>query len=228
MSKLYLVAIHIGNVEDMTFRAVNILKSVKNIVCEDYKIGKRIMREYDLGEKNLMRINVKSRDEDINEVLNEYLLKGEDVALFSDTGTPVFADPGFKLSKRAYNLGIEIIPIPGASSLMAAIVKSDIEIKRFYYYGFLSAKRELREKELKKLKNFPDPIIFLEAPYRLAPLLEAIKKNIGNNRYINVICELTTTQEKIIRGNVKKVYEYFKKTPFKGEFVIILDSASIK
>ena len=79
-----------------------------------------------------MRINVKSRDEDIDEVLNEYLLKGEDIALFSDTGTPVFADPGFKLSKRAYNLGVEIIPIPGASSLMAAIVKSDIEIKRFY------------------------------------------------------------------------------------------------
>jgi 16S rRNA (cytidine1402-2'-O)-methyltransferase len=224
MSKLYLVSIHIGNVEDITFRAVNILKTVKNIVCEDYKIGKRIIREYNLGEKNLMRINVKSRDEDINEILNEYLLKGEDIALFSDTGTPVFADPGFKLSKRAYNLGIEIIPIPGASSLMAAIVKSDIEIKRFYYYGFLSAKRELRDKELRKLKKFPDPIIFLEAPYRLAPLLEAIKRNIGNNRYINVICELTTPQELIIKGSVKKVYEHFRKTPFKGEFVVILDS----
>ena len=225
MSKLYLVSIHIGNVEDMTFRAVNILKSVKNIVCEDYKIGKRIMREYNLGEKNLMRINVKSRDEDINEVLNEYLLKGEDVALFSDTGTPVFADPGFKLSKRAYNLGIDVIPIPGASSLMAAIVKSDIEIKRFYYYGFRSAKREIRDRELQKLKKFPDPLIFLEAPYRLAPLLEAIKKNIGANRYINVICELTTPEEKIIRGSVKKVYDYFKKNPFKGEFIIILDSS---
>ena len=223
MSKLYLVSIHIGNVEDITFRAVKILKSIKNIICEDYKIGKRIIKQYDLGNKNLIRINVKSKDEDIDDIFKDYLLKGEDVALFSDTGTPVFADPGFKLVKRAYNLNIEVVPIPGPSSLMTAIVKSDIEIKKFYYYGFLSAKREIRDSELKKLKKFPSPIIFLEAPYRLLPVLEAIKKNIGPNRYINILCELTTPEEKIIKGHVGKVYDYFKKNPFKGEFVIILD-----
>jgi 16S rRNA (cytidine1402-2'-O)-methyltransferase len=216
------VAIHIGNVEDMTLRAIKILKNTKNIVCEDYKIGSRIIREYDLGQKNLMRLNVKSNDDEVDDILKNFLLKGEDVALFSDTGTPVFADPGYRLLKRAYSLGINIVPIPGASSLMAALVKSDIEMKRFYYYGFLSAKKEIRETELKQLKTFSDPLVFLEAPYRLSPLLEAIKKNIGNDRYINVICELTTAEEKIIRGNVKKVYEYFNKNPFKGEFVVIL------
>ena len=221
--KLYLVSIHIGNVKDMTYRAVEILKATQNIICEDYKIGTRVIKEYDLGKKNLMRLNVKSREDDITDILNDYLMKGEDVALFSDTGTPVFADPGFNLLKRAYKLGIEVSPIPGASSLMAALVKSDIEMKRFYYYGFLSAKREERDNELRKLKSFEFPMVFLEAPYRLAPLLEAIKKNIGDKRYINVICELTTPEEKIIKGTVKKVYDYFKKSPFKGEFVIILD-----
>ena len=225
MSKLYLVSIHIGNTADMTYRAVEVLKRVKNIVCEDYKIGKRIIKEYELGEKNLMRLNVKSKDEDIDEILNDYLLKGEDVALFSDTGTPVFADPGFKLSKRAQNLGVEVVPVPGASSLMAAIVKSDIEMKRFYYYGFLSAKKDIRNMELKKLKNFPDPVVFLEAPYRLLQVLEALKKNIGTERYLNVIYELTTPEENIIKGNIKKVLSYFKENPFKGEFVIIMEGA---
>ncbi len=224
MTKLYLVSIDIGNREDITLRALNILKNVDNLVCEEYKIGKRVMRAYDLGEKNLLQLNEHSKDEDVDELISDYLLKGKDLALFSDTGTPVFADPGFKLSQRAYNLGIEVVPIPGASSLMAAIVKSDIEMKKFYFYGFVSPKKDIREKELLKLKHFPNPIIFLEAPYRLKQLLTAIKKSMGPKRYINVILELTTKNEKIVRGNIKDVLSYFEKKPFKGEFVIILDS----
>ena len=222
MAKLYLVSIHIGNPEDITLRALKILKSINTLICEDYKIGKRIIKEYSLGEKELIRINVKSSEEDIDEIITQYLLKGKDIALFSDAGTPVFADPGFRLSQKAYNLGIEVVPIPGASSLMAAIVKSDIEMKRFYYYGFLSAKKEIRKKELQKLKDFSDPIVFLEAPYRLLPLLDALKKHLPN-RYINVICELTTSNEKLIKGTTAKVYEYFKNNPFKGEFIIITE-----
>jgi len=224
MTKLYLVSIDIGNREDITLRALNILKNVDNLVCEEYKIGKRVMRAYDLGEKNLLQLNEHSKDEDVDELISDYLLKGKDLALFSDTGTPVFADPGFKLSQRAYNLGIEVVPIPGASSLMAAIVKSDIEMKKFYFYGFVSPKKDIREKELLKLKHFPNPIIFLEAPYRLKQLLTAIKKSMGPKRYINIILELTTKNEKIVRGNIKDVLSYFEKKPFKGEFVIILDS----
>ena len=224
MTKLYLVSIDIGNREDITLRALNILKNVDNLVCEEYKIGKRVMRAYDLGEKNLLQLNEHSKDEDVDELISDYLLKGKDLALFSDTGTPVFADPGFKLSQRAYNLGIEVVPIPGASSLMAAIVKSDIEMKKFYFYGFVSPKKDIRERELLKLKHFPNPIIFLEAPYRLKQLLTAIKKSMGPKRYINVILELTTKNEKIVRGNIKDVLSYFEKKPFKGEFVIILDS----
>ncbi len=225
MSKLYLVSIDIGNKEDITLRALNILKTVPNLVCEEYKIGKRVMRAYDLGEKNLLQLNEHSKDEDVDELLREYLMKGKDLALFSDTGTPVFADPGFKLSKRAYNLGIDVVPIPGASSLMAALVKSDIEMKKFYFYGFLSPKREIRDQELYKLKKFPNPIIFLEAPYRLNQLLSSIKKSIGPKRYINVLLELTTENEKIVKGTIKDVLNYFEKNRFKGEFVIILDKA---
>ncbi len=223
MSSLFLVSIDIGNRDDITLRALKILKSVKNIVCEEYKIAKQIIRYYDLGEKNLYALNEHSDDSDVDFIMSEYLLKGEDVALFSDTGTPVFADPGLNLSRRAYNSGINVVPIPGASSLMAAIVKSDIDLKRFYFYGFLSPKRKIRDDELKKLKRIEVPIIFLDAPYRLSALLESIKRSIAKERYINVLLDLTGKNEKNIRGPVKNVCDFFLKNPYKGEFVVILE-----
>lgn len=223
MSKLFMVSIPIGNYDDITLRALNVLKTTKTLVCEDFKIGRRIIKEYNLGEKELLLLNEHSKDEDVSNLLSNYLLKGVDLAVFSDTGTPVFADPGYHLLKKAYNHNIEVVPVVGASSLMGAIVKSDIEIKKFYFYGFLSAKKEIREEELKTLKTFKYPLIFLEAPYRLNAVLEALKKNFNKNRYMNVICELTTENEKIIKGSIEQVYAYFEKNAFKGEFVIIIE-----
>lgn len=226
MAKLYLVAIHIGDPDDITLRALKVLKNTPTLICEDYKIGRQIMRQYDLGEKELLRLNEHSQEEDVTELLEDYLLKGKDLALFSDTGTPVFADPGYQLLKRAYNYNIDVIPVPGASSLMSALVKSDIPSKRFFFYGFLSAKKEERLEELHKLKSFQDTLIFLEAPYRLKALLEGLLAGLGPHRYMNVLCELTLPGERLIKGTIQAVKKHFDQNPFKGEFVIIISGAS--
>ncbi len=223
MSTLYLVSIPIGNSDDITLRALKVLKKTSVLVCEDFKIGHRVIKEYDLGKKELLILNEHSNESDIVNLLNNYLLKGVDIALFSDAGTPVFADPGYNLVKSSYSFGVEVTPIVGASSLMGAIAKSDILLKKFYFYGFLSAKKELRAKELSNLKNFKDPIVLLEAPYRLSSLLEALKNDFDEKRYINIITNLTMENESIIKGSIKTVWEYFQKNPFKGEFVVIIE-----
>ncbi|MBN2693510.1 16S rRNA (cytidine(1402)-2'-O)-methyltransferase [bacterium] len=224
MTNLYLVSVPIGNSDDITLRALKILKNTSVLVCEDFKIGRRIIKEYELGDKELLLLNEHSNQSDIINLLDNYLLKGVDIALFSDAGTPVFADPGYGLVKSSYSFGINVVPIVGASSLMGAIAKSDILLKKFYFYGFLSAKKEIRAKELLSLKSFKEPIILLEAPYRLSSLLEALKNDFDEKRYINVITNITMKNESIVKGSIKSVWDYFQKNPFKGEFVVIIDS----
>ena len=218
-SKLFVVATPIGNKDDITLRALKILQEVDFVICEEYKMGSRLLKNYAI-QKPLELLNEHNEKEQSFELLKRFLENGETAALISDTGTPLFADPGNNLVWQCHQNGIKVVPIPGASSLLSALMVSGLKLEKFLYYGFLSANREMRISELKKLpKNYD--IIFLEAPYRLNSLLRDFRKVCGERREVVLAYKLTQPQEKIFWGNIKEMIMMTKDLP-KGEFVFIL------
>ncbi len=219
--KLYIVSVPIGNPDDITLRAIDVLKKVDLVVCEELKEGRRLLNRLSIPTPldNLNEHNEESRIP----VFLEFLKNGKDLALISDAGTPLFEDPGRKFVKHAIEEGIEVKPVPGPSSIMAALVVSGLDFKRFYYYGLLPRKKEDRRRALKKLITFPYPIIFLDTPYRLVQVLHDIKRVFGPGRRVVVACDLTTDDEFIFRGTVKEAWTFFKEHDRKREFVIIVD-----
>ncbi len=218
-SKLFVVATPIGNKDDITLRALKILQEVDFVICEEYKMGSRLLKNYAI-QKPLELLNEHNEKEQSFELLKRFLENGETAALISDAGTPLFADPGNNLVWQCHQNGIKVVPIPGASSLLSALMVSGLKLEKFLYYGFLSANREMRISELKKLpKNYD--IIFLEAPYRLNSLLRDFRKVCGERREVVLAYKLTQPQEKIFWGNIKEMIMMTKDLP-KGEFVFIL------
>ena len=219
--KLYIVSVPIGNPDDITLRAIKVLKEVDLVVCEEMKEGRKLLNKLKIPTPidNLNEHNEESR----TPIFLEFLRNGRKIALISDAGTPLFEDPGRKFVQRVIEEGIEVTAVPGPSSLMAALVVSGIDFKRFYYYGLLPRKKEDRRKILKKLINFPDPIVFLDAPYRLVQVLHDVKRVFGPRRRVVVACDLTTEQEFIFRGTAKEALNYFKEKDEKREFVLIVD-----
>ncbi len=219
--KLYLVSVPIGNPEDITLRAIRILKSVDLVVCEELKEGRKLLNGLAIPTPidNLNEHNEESRIP----VFVEFLKNGKKIALISDAGTPLFEDPGRKLVQRVVEEGLEVTAVPGPSSLMAALVVSGLDFKRFYYYGLLPRKKEERRKALKKLISFNNPIVFLDTPYRLVQVLHDVKRVFGPKRQVVVACDLTMEDEFIFRGTAKEALNYFKEHNKKREFVLIVD-----
>lgn len=225
MSKscLYVVATHIGNWDDITLRALKVLKEVDFVICEERKSGSRLLRHYEI-KKDIMMLNEHSDREDENEIFHEIFINGKTAALISDAGTPLFADPGSRLVHRCNDNGIPVHPVPGASSLMAMLMISGLKLNSFQYCGFLPANREERGNALRrydKLKNLD--LIFLEAPYRLKQVLRDMEIVLGGQRRIMLGYKLTQPEEKLIEGNIKEMRFMTSELP-KGEFVIILPS----
>lgn len=218
-NKLYVVATPIGNYEDITLRALRVLKEVDFVICEERKMGSKLLKNYEI-KKPLELLNEHNEDEQTAVLMERLLIKGETAALISDAGAPLFADPGNSLVWRCHQAGITVVPLPGASSLMAALMGSGIAMDQFLYYGFLPANKDERKRALQKLPYQYD-IIFLEAPYRLKQLLEAFKKNVGANRQAIIAYKLTMPQEKFFWGNIKELITMTEDLP-KGEFVFIL------
>ncbi|MBI4428710.1 MAG: 16S rRNA (cytidine(1402)-2'-O)-methyltransferase, partial [Ignavibacteriales bacterium] len=162
---LYLVATPIGNPEDMTFRAVRVLKEADVVVYEERKEGGRLLRHLGV-EKPVESLN-EHNELAASSVILERLKEGKSVALISDAGTPVFSDPGQLLVEKAISAGVTVVPIPGASSLLPALIVSGFPINRFLFYGFLSPKRNRRIAELQQLRKEPRTIVVMETPYRL-------------------------------------------------------------
>ncbi|MCK4956863.1 MAG: 16S rRNA (cytidine(1402)-2'-O)-methyltransferase [Candidatus Cloacimonetes bacterium] len=218
-NKLYVVATPIGNPEDITLRALRILKEVDFVICEERKMGSKLLKSYDI-KKPLELLNEHTEEEQTPHIMERLLLKGESAALISDAGAPLFADPGNNLVWRCHQSGITVEPIPGASSLMTALMGSGIEMDQFLYYGFLPANKDERKRALQKLPSHYD-IVFLEAPYRLKQLLQALKTNIGPSRQAIIAYKLTMPQEKFFWGSIKELMVMTSELP-KGEFVFIL------
>lgn len=221
---LYLVATPIGNPDDITLRALKILKEVDIIVCEELKEGKKILGTYQIEPKELDTLNEHNENLKVDKIIED-LNSGKNVALISDAGTPVFSDPGSLLVKKAIKEGIKIIPIPGASALLLALIVSGFNIQKFVYFGWLPQKREKRREELRKLKGEQRTVVIFETPYRIIPVLEDIGAVLGVERKICVAYNLTMPDEEIIRGNVLEVMNYFTEKKKKGECVIVIAGA---
>jgi 16S rRNA (cytidine1402-2'-O)-methyltransferase len=187
---LYLVATPIGNPDDITFRALKVLKEADLIVCEELKEGKKILSTYQIEPKEIDTLNEHNESLKVEKIIND-LKSGKNVALISDAGTPVFSDPGSLLVKQAIKEGIKIVPVPGASALLLALIVSGFNIEKFVYYGWLSQKRQRRREELRRLKGEQRTVVIFETPYRIIPVLEDIGAVLGVDRKVCVAFNLT-------------------------------------
>ena len=220
---LYLVATPIGNWDDITIRALKVLTNANLVVCEEEREGRRLLRQYNLAEKDIEELNEHNEEEACSRILN-FLDEGKTVALISDAGTPVFADPGYTLVTQAIERRIMVVPIPGPSSLLPALIISGFPINEFIFHGFLSPKSDIRKKELHKLKHERRTIALLETPYRLVPLLADMATIYGTERDVCIAFNLTMEDEQIFRGSSIDLYNRFAEHKIKGEFVIVIGS----
>ncbi|MDI6779783.1 MAG: 16S rRNA (cytidine(1402)-2'-O)-methyltransferase [Bacteroidota bacterium] len=217
---LYLVATPIGNYDDITLRALNVLKSVDIVVGEELREVKRLLKHYDIN-KPIELLNEHNEQEESDRIL-KFLRENKNIALVSDSGTPVFSDPGRILVKKAIANKIRIIPIPGASSLLLALTVTGFDIEKFVFVGWLSPKKEERKRELKNLLNEKRTMVLMDTPYRLLQLLHDIAEVFGKNRKICISFNLTLPDEEIFYGSAVELYKKVSERNLKGEFVIVI------
>ncbi len=216
--KLFVVATPIGNLEDFTFRAVETLRNVHCIFAEDTRTSKKLMTHYDINTK-LYSYHDHSSDKDIARVVS-ILNDNKDVALISDAGTPTISDPGYSLMRACIDADVDIVPIPGASALTAAISVSGLPSDAFTFIGFLPTKKG-RQKKISFLKDLDTTIVLFESPHRLIKTLNQLKEALGE-RPVVVGRELTKLYEEIIRGNFSSTIDFFDSKKIKGEIVIMI------
>ena len=220
--KLYIVSTPIGNPDDITLRAITTLKNADIIICEEYRVGSKLLKKLDIIGKEIILLNEHNETEQTQEIIS-LLFQKKNLALISDCGTPVFSDPGHFLINQAVLHGIQVTPVPGVSSLMVALSILDFKLESFLFRGFLPRNSEERKRELQKLKSFSGPIIFMDTPYRLGKLLEEIQTILGKNRKVTLACNLTQPEEKIYRGPIAEITKKVGKQ--KAEFILILHEA---
>lgn len=219
---LYLVPTPIGNMLDMTFRSIEVLKSVDIILCEDTRNTKILCSHFEI-DTPLMCYHIFNEDSRCDEVL-DLLKEGKIIALVSDAGLPGISDPGYLVTKRALEAGFEVRALPGASAGITALVASGLPCGKFYFYGFLDHKKSQKEKELNELIDFKETIIFYESPHRINETIEVMYE-VYKDRNIVIARELTKRYEEYIRGNIKDIVNM--NMNLKGEIVIIVEGAKM-
>ena len=220
---LYLVATPIGNLEDITFRAINILKQVDIIAAEDTRQTLKLLNHYEISKQ---LISYHRHNEEVKvESLIQKLKDGNNIALVSDAGTPVISDPGEIIVKEAIKEEINIVPIPGACALINALITSGLDTKEFCFYGFLSLNKKIRKNKLEEIKKENKTIILYEAPHKLLSTLKDLEK-ILDNRKIVIARELTKIHEEFLRGTVPEILEKYPEP--RGEHIIIIEGNSKK
>jgi len=216
---LYLIPTPIGNMEDITIRAINTLKMVDVVFCEDTRVTGQLLKYLDISKKLISSHNY---NESANkEKLLEYLNNGSNVGLVSDRGTPIISDPGYELAKFTIEEGYNVVSLPGATALIPALTSSGISPMPFYYYGFLNSKDSARRKELEFLKNIDATLILYEAPHRINKTLIDMGNILGNNRKMSISREITKKYEEIYRGTIGELIE--QDNIYKGELVIVVE-----
>ena len=219
MSKLYIVPTPIGNLEDMTFRAISVLKSADSILAEDTRTSGKLLKHYEI--KTPMQSHHMHNEHKTVERLVERLKSGETIALISDAGTPAISDPGFLLTRACVENGIEVDCLPGATAFVPALVNSGLPNNKFVFEGFLPVKKG-RQTRLKLLAEETRTIIFYESPHKLIKTLGHFCEYFGEDRSVSVSRELTKMFEETIRGTAKEVLAHYTNKPPKGEIVIVV------
>ena len=219
MAKLYIVPTPIGNLDDITLRAVNVLRDVDFILAEDTRTTSFLLKH--LGIEKKLYSHHKFNEHATVKMVAESIAAGRNAALVSDAGTPGISDPGFLLVRTCVEAGIEVETLPGATALIPALVQSGFPCDRFCFEGFLPQKKG-RAKQLQSLAAEERTMIFYESPYRVAKCLEQFAEVFGPERRVSVSRELTKKFEQTVRGTVAEVLEHFRTTDPKGEFVIVL------
>ncbi len=218
--KLYIVPTPIGNLEDITLRAIRILKEVDLILAEDTRKSGILLRHLDISKK--MFSHHQHNEHKTATMIAERIAAGESIALITDAGTPAISDPGFFLVRECVKLGVEVECLPGPTAFVPALVNSGLPSDTFCFEGFLPQKKG-RQTKIKSLLNEERTMIFYESPYRLVKALEEFKEYFGPQRRVSVSRELSKMFEETKRGTVQEVLDYFKSKTVKGEIVIVLE-----
>ncbi len=222
---LYVVATPIGNLRDITLRALEVLRNADHIICEDTRVTRKLLNHYKITDKKLIIYNDHCGDQAREKILN-FLIQGSAIALVSDAGTPLISDPGHKLVQFLRKYNQVIVPIPGASSVTSALCASGLACDNFLFLGFLPTTKIQKINLLKSLpKNFT--AVFFESANRIEATLEAIAETLGN-RKVALARELTKIHEEVLADEAKNLREFFAKNPQKvrGEFVVMIEKAS--
>lgn len=225
MAQLYVVPTPIGNLEDITLRAINVLRSVNFILAEDTRTTSHLLRH--LGIEKPMYSHHKFNEHATVGRVAESIAAGKDVALVSDAGTPGISDPGFLLVRRCVEEGIEVVTLPGATALIPAVVQSGFPCDRFTFEGFLPQKKG-RMKRLQELAKEHRTVVLYESPYRVVKCLEQIAETMGEERRVAVVREITKKFEQTVRGTVAECLDHFREHEPKGEFVIVIEGYDTK
>ena len=219
MSTLYLVPTPIGNLQDMTFRAIEVLKSVDLILAEDTRTSGKLLKHFEISTH--MQSHHMHNEHKTTEGLIKKLQGGQQIALISDAGTPAISDPGFLLSREAIKNNIEVECLPGATAFVPALVNSGLPNDRFVFEGFLPVKKG-RQTRFLALAKETRTIIFYESPHKLLKTLKDIGQYFGEERQVSVSRELTKLHEETVRGTATEVLAHFTKKPPKGEIVMVV------
>ena len=220
MAKLYIVPTPIGNLEDITLRAINVLREVDFILAEDTRTTSHLLRH--LGIEKPMHSHHKFNEHATVGRVAEAIAQGKNVALVSDAGTPGISDPGFLLVRRCVEEGIDVVTLPGATALIPAVVQSGFPCDRFCFEGFLPQKKG-RMKRLEELSTETRTLVLYESPYRVVKCLEQLAETFGTERRVAVVREITKKFEESVRGTISEVVDHFRENEPKGEFVIVVE-----
>ena len=219
MGTLYLVPTPVGNMEDMTFRAVRLLKEADLILCEDTRTSGILLKHYDIHRQ--LMAHHKFNEHGTSAGIVERLRGGQTICLITDAGTPGISDPGFFLVREAVAAGIEVQTLPGATAFVPALVSSGLPCDRFTFEGFLPQKKG-RQTRLTQLSEETRTMIFYESPYRLVKTLQQLGEFFGQERQVSVCREISKIHEESVRGTIEEVVAHLTQTPPKGEIVIIV------
>jgi 16S rRNA (cytidine1402-2'-O)-methyltransferase len=219
MGKLYLVPTPIGNLEDITFRAIRILKEVDVVLAEDTRTTLKLFQKFEIQNK-LVAHHLKNEHKTVDRIVED-ILNGTTVALVSDAGTPAISDPGFLLVRACIANGIEVDCLPGATAFVPALVNSGFPCEKFVYEGFLPTKKG-RQTRILQIAEEKRTVVLYESPHRILKALQQFQEHFDENRQLSISREISKKFEETVRGTCAELYQYFTDNPIKGEFVVVI------
>jgi len=220
MAKLFIVPTPIGNLDDITLRAIKVLKAVDFILAEDTRTSGNLLKHFDIS-KPMVAYHL-NNEHKILERITDRIKSGQQAALVTDAGTPAISDPGYLLVRECIRQEVEVECLPGATAFVPALVNSGLPADRFIFEGFLPQKKG-RQTRLEFLKEMPCSVIFYESPHRILKTLEQLALHFGENRQASVSRELTKIYEETVRGTIRELITHFTTSTLKGEFVLVVE-----